>query len=148
MRDKGPIPLPCPSLWQVGELAHESLKWENWPCPSLAAILRREDPALLLGSKTELALVVGIVDKPVSRSENRDSVQIPLRPRYKDLSGPTPTSTPLMEFMKGSVLKIQNYSISMTQGNNRVSEKSPSEVPLLTEQQKPESLFQTENSLQ
>ena len=37
----------------------------------------------------------------------------------------------LLEFMKGPVLKIQNYRISITHGINRISKKSPSEVPLL-----------------
>ena len=39
----------------------------------------------------------------------------------------------LLECMKGLVLQIQNYRISMTQGNNRISERSPSEVPVLIE---------------
>ena len=32
----------------------------------------------------------------------------------------------LLECMKGLVLQIQNYRISMTQGNNRISERNPS----------------------
>ena len=39
----------------------------------------------------------------------------------------------LLECMKGLVLQIQNYRISMTQGNNRISKRSPSEVPVLIE---------------
>jgi hypothetical protein len=35
--------------------------------------------------------------------------------------------------MKGQALQIQNYRTSMTQGNNRISERSPSEVPELIE---------------
>ena len=38
-----------------------------------------------------------------------------------------PNIYPIMECMKKPVLQIQNYRISMTQGNNRISEKSPSE---------------------
>ena len=37
----------------------------------------------------------------------------------------------LLEHMKGLVLQIQSYRISMTQGNNRKSERSPSEDPVL-----------------
>lgn len=44
----------------------------------------------------------------------------------------------LLKCMKGLVLEIQNYSISRTQINNRISKRSPREVPILIEQQKPE----------
>ena len=37
----------------------------------------------------------------------------------------------LLVFTKGPALQIQNYRISMTQGNNRISKRSPSEVPVL-----------------
>ena len=37
----------------------------------------------------------------------------------------------LLECVKVPVLQIQNYRISMTQGNDRISERSPSEVPVL-----------------
>jgi hypothetical protein len=37
----------------------------------------------------------------------------------------------LLECIKKPVLQIQNYGISMTQGNNRMPERSPSEVPVL-----------------
>jgi hypothetical protein len=36
-----------------------------------------------------------------------------------------------LECMKGLVLQVQNYRISMTQGNNSESERSPSEGPVL-----------------
>jgi hypothetical protein len=36
----------------------------------------------------------------------------------------------LLECMKGLVLQIQNYRMSMIQGNNRIAERSPSEVPV------------------
>jgi hypothetical protein len=41
----------------------------------------------------------------------------------------------LWEDVKVLVLEIQTYRISMTQGNGRISERSPSEVPLLIVQQ-------------
>ena len=50
--------------------------------------------------------------------------------------------------MKGSVLQIQNYRISMTQGNNRISKRSPSEDPVLIVQQQPEAANQINDSLQ
>jgi hypothetical protein len=49
---------------------------------------------------------------------------------------------------KGSVLQIQNYWISMTQGNNRITERHLSEVPVSIEKQKPEASNQTSDSLQ
>jgi hypothetical protein len=39
----------------------------------------------------------------------------------------------LLEYMKGPVLQIQNHRISMTQGNNRISQRSPSGIPVLIE---------------
>ena len=50
--------------------------------------------------------------------------------------------------MKGPVVQIQNYRLSVTQGNNRIFEKSPSEVLVLTEEQKPEILYQANDHLQ
>jgi hypothetical protein len=38
-----------------------------------------------------------------------------------------------LESMKGPFLQIQNYRISMTQGNNRISKSSPSKVIVLIE---------------
>ena len=37
----------------------------------------------------------------------------------------------LLKCMKRLVLQIQNYRIFMTRGNNRISERSPSEVSVL-----------------
>jgi hypothetical protein len=42
--------------------------------------------------------------------------------------------------MKGTVLVIQSCRISMTQGNNRIIRKRPSEDPMLMVSQKPEIL--------
>jgi hypothetical protein len=39
----------------------------------------------------------------------------------------------LLEDVKESALQIQSCRISMRQGNNRISERSPSEHPVLTE---------------
>ena len=54
----------------------------------------------------------------------------------------------LLECMKGLVLQIQNFRISMTQGNNRIFKRSPSEVPVLIIQQKLEASYQINESLQ
>jgi hypothetical protein len=35
--------------------------------------------------------------------------------------------------MKGPVLQIQTYRLSMTEGNNRISERSPGKDPILIE---------------
>lgn len=51
----------------------------------------------------------------------------------------------LLDYMKGLILLIQNYRISMTQGYNRVSEKNRSEVPVLIEFPKPEASNQTKS---
>ena len=49
----------------------------------------------------------------------------------------------LLECTKEAVLQFQNYRISMTQGNNRKSERSSSEDPALIVKQKPEASNQT-----
>ena len=54
----------------------------------------------------------------------------------------------LLECTKKLVLHIPNYRISVTQGINRMSERNPSEVLVLTEKQKPEVSNQTSDSLQ
>lgn len=56
--------------------------------------------------------------------------------------------TELLEHMKRPVVKIQNYRISMKQGNSRMSERSPSEIPVLAEWQKPEATYKTNASWQ
>ena len=43
------------------------LEWKNWPYPSLAATLGRAYPVPHLGTRIELALVVGTVDKQTVR---------------------------------------------------------------------------------
>lgn len=55
----------------------------------------------------------------------------------------------LLQYMRRQVLylHIENYSIFMTQSNNRISEKSLSKVPLLIEQHKPETQYHTNKSL-
>lgn len=47
-----------------------------------------------------------------------------------------------LERMKGPAPQIQNYRLSVTQGNTRRAERSPSEVPVLIGQRKPEALYQ------
>ena len=44
-----------------------------------------------------------------------------------------PNISELLEYMKKLVLQIQSYRISMTQGNNRISERNPNEIPVLLE---------------
>jgi hypothetical protein len=43
----------------------------------------------------------------------------------------------LLEHVKGPVLQNQSYKISMTQGNSKISKRSPGEDPVLMVQQKP-----------
>jgi hypothetical protein len=53
-------------------------------------------------------------------------------PRSTALNWPHPNIHPikeLLESIKRLVLQIQTYGISMTQGSNRVSKRSPSELP-------------------
>ena len=54
----------------------------------------------------------------------------------------------LLEHIKGPVLLIQSCRISMTQGNNRMPQRSPSEDPILMVQQKPETSNQTNGTMQ
>jgi hypothetical protein len=46
----------------------------------------------------------------------------------------------LLGITKGLVLLIQNYRISMTQSNNRMTKRSPCEDPILIGPQNPETL--------
>lgn len=39
----------------------------------------------------------------------------------------------LLEHIKGLVLQVQNFKLPMTQDNNRISRRYPSESPLLIE---------------
>lgn len=60
-----------------------------------------------------------------------------------------PTIYPICELLKhgkGLLLQIQGCRVSMTQGNNRISERCPDEDPVLVVQQKPEALKQTKDS--
>lgn len=43
------------------------------------------------------------------------------------------TINELLECIKGLVLWIQNYRIFRTQGNNKISERSPSKIPVSRE---------------
>jgi hypothetical protein len=52
----------------------------------------------------------------------------------------------LLECMKELVLQIKNYRISMTQGDNRLSKRSPSKDSVSEEYQKPEALYQANES--
>jgi hypothetical protein len=52
----------------------------------------------------------------------------------------------LLELVKESILHIQSCRISMTQGNNRVSERSAGENPVLIMRWKPEASNQTSDS--
>jgi hypothetical protein len=54
----------------------------------------------------------------------------------------------LLEPVEGPVLLTQSCRISMTQGNNKITERSPGEDPILTVSQKPETSNQTRDSLQ
>lgn len=49
-----------------------------------------------------------------------------------DYANTYPFNEPL-ECMKSLVLQIQNFRIFMTSGNNTMSERSPGEVPVLTD---------------
>jgi hypothetical protein len=50
--------------------------------------------------------------------------------------------------MKELVLNIQNCRSSVTLGKNRISERTPSKVPVSKEQQKPKAIYHTNKSLQ
>ena len=54
----------------------------------------------------------------------------------------------LLEHVKGPVLQIQSSRVSMTQGTNRISTKSPCEGSVLMVEQKPEASSQINDSMQ
>jgi hypothetical protein len=56
---------------------------------------------------------------------------LPFRPRSRALSWRNYPIYELLEYVNGLVLQIQSCSISVTQGNNRVSEKSSRKDPIL-----------------
>jgi hypothetical protein len=62
--------------------------------------------------------------------------------------GPNPGLCEWLSWIKRQVLLIQSCKISMTQGNNRITERSPGEDPILTMSQKPEISNQINDSLQ
>ena len=55
-----------------------------------------------------------------AQTQDTEFAQPSIYPRYE-----------LLEHMKGLVLQNQSYRISTTQGNNRISERSPREDPVL-----------------
>jgi hypothetical protein len=107
---------------------------------SLAAILRREGVVSHLSGRVELALVVRVAGELAPRVWEQESWQAD---QVKCLLGPDPVLKlanlniypiyELLQSMKGLVPQMQNYRISTTQGNNRLSERSPTGVPGLTE---------------
>ena len=54
----------------------------------------------------------------------------------------------LLAHVKGPVLHNKSYRISRTQGNSKISERSPRAGPVWRVEQKPESLNHTNDSLQ
>lgn len=50
--------------------------------------------------------------------------------------------------MKGPVLMIQSYRLSMIQGSNRITRRRPGEDLILMVSQKPEALKHTNDSLE
>ena len=54
----------------------------------------------------------------------------------------------LLGCMQGPVLLIQSCRISTTQGDNRITGRSPNDDPMLAMSQKPEILIQTRVSVQ
>jgi len=88
--EEGEIPsLPfCPCHWQwVRELG--SPEQESWPCPSPAIALGRVGPALVLGSRVELALVVS-AGFLVSRPRGHEGRRAIGADQLRYLSGPDP----------------------------------------------------------
>ena len=58
------------------------------------------------------------------------------QPQFQDFELPQPNIwliKELLGFMKGPILQIQNYRISMTQSKNKISKRSFSEDPVLIE---------------
>ena len=101
---------------------------------------QEKGPASHLGSRVELALVAGVdgeEDLGAGEQESQQADQLRTSQfHFQDLELAYPNIYPigeLLESRKGLVLQIQNYRISITQGNNRICKRSPSEVPVLTE---------------
>lgn len=112
---------------------------ESLPCPSPATALEKVSSVLDLGSRIELALVAGAAAEPSQKVLERerasgltcsDTSQAQIQgfelahPNIYTIDG-------LLECVNGSIPQNQNYRISITQGNNRMSRKSPNEEPVL-----------------
>lgn len=68
--------------------------------------------------------------------------------RSRPLSWPTPKSPSTLEQGKGPSLLIQSCTISMAQGNSKITRRSPCEDLILVVSQKPEFLKLINDSLQ
>lgn len=74
--------------------------------------------------------------------------QLPPRSRALSYSPQVYYIYELLDYVKRPILKIQSCRISTTQGNKRLSKRSPDKNSALIVYQKPEALNQTEDSLQ
>jgi hypothetical protein len=129
MRERCLPPLPP---YMAGRAAGSGVIRREEPFLSLTDCNTRESgPIPCLGSKVELALVAGVADKlaltvekPVGWLTRRS---LWLRPRALSwLTSTFTASKNSWRYIKRLVLQIHNYRISMTQGNNRISERNPS----------------------
>lgn len=123
-----------------------SREWENWPLLSPSTALCTAGPVPGLGSREQLVLVLENAGEPPRGCENRragrltssDTAQAKTQGFELAYHNVYPINE-LLESMKGQILQIQKYTT--TQGNSRTSNSSPTEVPALIEQQKPEALY-------
>jgi hypothetical protein len=124
-------------------------------CFSPATALGRADSAPCLRNRVELALVAGVALSQLQGFGSRRSIRLTSTyTSQTQIQGfelthlNIYTISELLECRKVLVLQSESYRISMTQGNNRISERSSSEVPVLIDQKKPEASLQTSDSLQ
>jgi hypothetical protein len=118
---------------QVSQLhGCESRKWESWLYTLLAAALDELAGAVLesLPWWCGYGKAGGLTSSAISQAQIQG-----FELTYPNIH----PINELLECVKEPVLQIQSCRISMTKGNNRLSERTPSEVPVLKVQQKPET---------
>lgn len=113
--------------------------WEqkSWPCPGN---LRWP----IQSSVGEFTLVVQIIE---TLQADQISYHPGPDPRIGNVPCPTPKSiSSVYRLVKGPILLIQSCWMSMTQGNNRITSRSPNEDPILKVSQNPDTMKQTNDS--
>jgi hypothetical protein len=117
------------------------IKWKSWPCSSLAAALGEVVQTVLRSSSWWHGC------RRTGSLFNSATTQAKIQ-GFEYAHPNTYLKYKLLERMKGVVPQNQCFRISMTQGNNKISERNPGENSVSIVYQKSEASNQTNDSLQ